>query len=290
MKINEVIVEGIFSSVADVFSVDRYKKQDPEKRQAKIQNLFLKDFVADFYADLQANIKAGVIKENSTLVFSEDSSAPSTTSTPTPTSTSTPTSTPTINAGFTTARIEKIRPAVNRLKSDGKITNVTQLGSFLSKKYPKIWQNTKNKKEVLDDLIGPPVSSAAQGVAPGARQPSMNNWIVKWFNAYMQGVDWQQQRSTVETLAQDIANSYAKDKGKSSVERLAAVAWELTGEQNKSPRGFGNVSSSYSSRNQADTLTGKDLAQNPKKIEQFIDDRTDQELENLKKAIAKVRP
>jgi hypothetical protein len=231
MKINEVIVEGIFSSVADVFSVDRYKKQDPEKRQAKIQNLFLKDFIADFYADLQANIKAGVIGAN----------APAATQTQQPAATQTQQPTP--------------APAINQPSSS---TNITE-----------------------------------------QQQIPMNNWIVKWFNAYMQGVDWQQQRSTVETLAQDIAKTYKKSiavgpawlkKSTVHVKELANLAWELTGEQNKSPRGFGNVSSSYSSRNQADTLTGKDLAQNPKKIEQFIDDRTEQELENLKKAIAKVRP
>lgn len=58
--------------------------------------------------------------------------------------------------GFTPERIEQVRPSVERAIAKGTIPkDPTQLGKALAKKYPVLWKNTANKKEVLDALLGP---------------------------------------------------------------------------------------------------------------------------------------
>lgn len=57
--------------------------------------------------------------------------------------------------GFTADRIEQVRPSVERAFAKGTIPkDPTQLGKALAKKYPVLWKNTQNKKEVLDALLG----------------------------------------------------------------------------------------------------------------------------------------
>jgi len=58
--------------------------------------------------------------------------------------------------GFTSDSIEKVRPSVERAIAKGTIPkDPTQLGKALAKKFPALWKNTANKKEVLDALLGP---------------------------------------------------------------------------------------------------------------------------------------
>jgi len=56
--------------------------------------------------------------------------------------------------GFTSDRIEQVRPMVDRAIANGTIPkDPTQLGKALAKKFPVLWKNTANKTEVLDALL-----------------------------------------------------------------------------------------------------------------------------------------
>jgi hypothetical protein len=56
--------------------------------------------------------------------------------------------------GFTSDRIEQVRPMVDRAIANGIIPkDPTQLGKALAKKFPVLWKNTANRKEVLDALL-----------------------------------------------------------------------------------------------------------------------------------------
>jgi hypothetical protein len=157
---------------------------------------------------------------------------------PAPAPTPAPTPTPT---GFTPDKIEKIRPSIDRAIAAGKIKNATDLGAELAKKYPNTWKNTVNKKEVLDSLIPPaPTPTPAQ-------TETMEQYIVRWFDAYMQGVEWKEYEPKVTEFAKEIANSYEKDKGKSGIQQLANIAWEATSKGREIPIGARNVPNMYTS-------------------------------------------
>lgn len=56
--------------------------------------------------------------------------------------------------GFTPERIAQVKPMVDRAFANGTIPkDSTQLGKALAKKFPVLWKNTANKKEVLDTLL-----------------------------------------------------------------------------------------------------------------------------------------
>jgi len=74
----------------------------------------------------------------------------------------------------------------------------------------------------------------------------MDQYIVRWFGAYMQGVEWKEYEPKVTEFAKEIANSYEKDKGKSGIQQLANIAWEATSKDREIPSGARNVSNMYS--------------------------------------------
>jgi hypothetical protein len=286
MKISEVkiIEEGFFSDVADTFAPDRYREQDPEKKQAGIQRLFLKDFISDFKVDFNNNIKAGVIDPNlqSTQPNSTQEKPPGIKS----------------SSGFTEKAISNLKPRVDRMFATRQIRNRTHLGAWLNKTYPATWKNTKDKASVLKKLMPTRITNegydlflnkVSESIINEQQQTPINNWIVKWFNAYMQGLSWQQERSTVEKIATEIANSYNQNKSLKGLDQLANLAWQITGNSKKSPRGFDKGSTS--SINSPGSITSKDISRDPDKTQEFVDKGlTTQEREILKKALEKAKP
>jgi hypothetical protein len=191
MKINELkaIEEGFFGDVGDVLAPDRYREQDPKKRQAGIQKLFLKDFINDFKVDLNDNIKAGVI-------------------------------------GGVAEKTKEV--------PGSEYAPQGQSGT----QFDPNMQTKLNEYAVFNSVI--------ESIINEQQKTPMNTWIVKWFNAYMQGVNWQQERSTVEKIATEIAKSYNQNKSLTGLDQLANLAWEITSDKKGFPGGFDKGSSRLS--------------------------------------------
>ncbi len=233
MKINE-LKEGFFSDVGDVVAPDRYREQDPKKRQAGIQKLFLKDFINDFYVDFRDNIKAGVI------------------------------------GGV--AEKPKDEPS----KAVG--SEYAPQGQQGTQFDPNI-QTKINEYAIFNSVIESIINENEQSQTP------MNTWIVKWFNAYMQGVNWQQERSTVEQIATKIANTYNQTKSLTGVDQLANLAWQITLEKKGFPGGAGNIVQGSSSRR--DSITARDITKNDGTIEDFLNMLPKTEFKILKDKVDK---
>jgi len=56
---------------------------------------------------------------------------------------------------------------------------------------------------------------------------SLSSWIMRWFTAYMKGVNWTNEKTNVETIAKEIESSYSKDRGKAAIQKLASKSWDL---------------------------------------------------------------
>jgi len=237
MKINE-LKEGFFSDIGDIVAPDRYREQDPKKRQAGIQKLFLKDFINDFYVDFRDNIKAGVIGGVAEKPKDEPSKA-----------------------------------AGSEYAPQG------QQGT----QFDPNMQTKINEYAIFNSVIESIINENEQSQTP------MNTWIVKWFNAYMQGVNWQQERSTVEQIATKIANTYNQTKSLTGVDQLANLAWQITSEKKGFPGGASNIV--QGSNSGQDSITAREIAKNPEKRKDFVDNLTNQELSNLRDEIEKkVKP
>ena len=71
----------------------------------------------------------------------------------------------------------------------------------------------------------------------------MEEYIVRWFDAYMQGVAWNEYEPKINEIAKQIMSSYQQDKGKAGIAQLANIAWEATlkSKDGKTPSGAKNV-------------------------------------------------
>lgn len=274
MKVKEFkkVEEGFFSDLARVGSdtVDaaksssEYQKKEQERFKNKVnietQKRYLQDFIEDLIVDLDAAIKGGGVDVNARGLLQT-------------------------KAGFTPERIEKIRPIVNKAITDGKIKNATQLGSALAKKYPEMWKNTTNKAEVINSLMSGDLTTMPfrpnlpkDPAAPTTESvwydrmnrlvesyiseqtaESISQWIMRWFAAYMKGVEWESAKANVEAIAKEIESSYSKDRGKAAISKLANSSWNLIKEVDTTPYGAKDVMSTNTPSNDS-KLSDKELA------------------------------
>ena len=79
---------------------------------------------------------------------------------------------------------------------------------------------------------------------------SISQWIIRWFAAYMKGVQWESAKADVETIAKEIESSYSKDRGKAAISKLANSSWNLIKDVNTLPYGAKDVMSTNTPSNQ----------------------------------------
>lgn len=281
MKVSEFknLEEGFFSDLvgigSDVMSTVKsspdYQKSQKDKQKERInvetQKRYLQDFIEDLVVDLDAAIKGNTI----------DLKAKG------------------FQLGFTPERIEKIRPVVNKAIADGKITNASQLGAALAKKYPDIWKNTTNKTEVINSLMSGDLTKLPHrpNLPPDIKKPvpttestwyermnrlienyineqakeSLSSWVMRWFAAYMSGVNWENEKTNIETIAREIESSYSKDRGKAAIQKLASKSWDLIKDVDTTPKGAQDVMGAAGTTNNTN-LNDRELA---KKIKDDAD-------------------
>jgi hypothetical protein len=119
--------------------------------------------------------------------------------------------------------------------------------------------------------------SASPATAPGAQQQpqaaapaaqaqeeteTMEEYIVRWFDAYMQGVAWNEYEPKINEIAKQIMSSYQQDKGKAGIAQLANIAWEATlkSTDGKTPRGAKNVPGLNNSTSTGNPATDRDTS------------------------------
>jgi hypothetical protein len=88
---------------------------------------------------------------------------------------------------------------------------------------------------------------------------SISQYIVRWFAAYMKGVDWESDKANVETIAKEIESSYSKDRGKAAISKLANSSWNLIKDVSTTPYGAKDVISPNTPSNNS-KVSDKELA------------------------------
>jgi hypothetical protein len=120
----------------------------------------------------------------------------------------------------------------------------------------------------------------------GEQEPqteTMEQYIVRWFGAYMGNVDWNDYEPKITEIAKQIMSSYQKDKGKAGIAQLANIAWEATSNDDEIPRGARNVSGiSNTSSTNSGKLSDKQKADLIKKIKRGDADAEQQLMTLLK--------
>ena len=138
------------------------------------------------------------------------------------TPTANPLSAPTVNKNSNvTANVKPGQPA----PASGGITS----GGIGYKK-----PTNKQVKEYYDyDRLNMIFESILEaGAQPTEQVETIAQYMLEWFNTYMQGVNWKKYETKVMQLIQNIENSYRRDGGKAAIKQLAKAAYAISGSVN----------------------------------------------------------
>ncbi len=72
------------------------------------------------------------------------------------------------------------------------------------------------------------LNNVFESIVEAAKGQSIQDYLQNWFAQYMQGVNYSAQQQMVDKLINDVAKTYAQDKGKRALESLAQSAWALS--------------------------------------------------------------
>lgn len=207
------------------------KTTQAEKRKARMtkdtHREFLEDFIEDFTVDFSNAMKSNVI--NPVLSGTK----------------------PVNDAG---TDFDKVRLKVTSAIQKGEVKNKPQLGAFLAKNYPDLWKNTADKNGLLTKLLPTELQEAAtiadtlnllvEATIAEAPEESISSWIMRWFEAYMKGVDWVANQRAVRELALIIEKRVKTEQEFDDViQKLANKSWDIVSAQNEIPFGAQDVMS-----------------------------------------------
>lgn len=209
MKVNEFqkIEEALFSDLMGLIpDANISRKANPKN----IQQLYLKDFIEDLMVDMESAIKGGAIN------FDVSSSSY------TPRQAVQPTDQTRQDALQRSAqRKQQHEPKQSISDPEEELSGIADLG-YNENYYSKL--NT-----IVESLI------------QEENEQSMSNWIMRWYEAYMKGIDWSKTKPQVEQLAKQIEKTYSKDKGKNIIQQLAKISWDTTFKAKGIPKGAEDV-------------------------------------------------
>ena len=72
------------------------------------------------------------------------------------------------------------------------------------------------------------LNNVFESIVEAAKGQSIGDYLQNWFAQYMQGVNYSAQQAKVDQLINNVAKTYAQDKGKQALETLAQSAWALS--------------------------------------------------------------
>ena len=209
MKLNELnkIEEGLVSGLKDMFS-------GQGKYQTQVQNIFIKDFVQDAIASLRNGLSGGLITKDTKPTPAQPEQPAATTPT-TPTQPAAP-------------GVQKMTPAqMTAAKSQNKIAPGTATGTGPTKRLtPRdrlmLQRQAKAVKESSYDKMNR-VFESIINIDEADGQMSISEYLMTWFEKYMQGVSWEAKKPLVQSKLDKLQADYPTNL-KTNLEDLARFA------------------------------------------------------------------
>ena len=72
------------------------------------------------------------------------------------------------------------------------------------------------------------LNNVFESIMEAAKGQSISDYLHNWFEQYMQGVNYSAHQAKVDQMINNVAKTYAQDKGKQALETLAKSAWALS--------------------------------------------------------------
>lgn len=237
-------------------------------KQQMIQDMFLKDFYEDAITSLDNGIRGGLVTtEVSGDEEEPDAAAATSPAGRTPTVGKTPPATPTANGySFKTTQQGQapqapLKPTSTNVKFNMPGVKPAAGAASTKPQAERDWENRMKQQGLTPDEIerarGPyqarqnrtfkedatyrrlnKIFESIVNINEQGNQQTIAQFMTSWFNQYMQGVNWKSQEGLVNQMIKDIENTYASDKGKGAIKKLAKTAFALSKSASGLPKGM----------------------------------------------------
>lgn len=87
----------------------------------------------------------------------------------------------------------------------------------------------------------------------GEQVETIGQYMLDWFNSYMQGVNWKRYEQKIIPMIQNIEATYKRDKGRAAIKQLSKAAYAISG-----PSGAAGAQNAYQGQNKL-TSNGVDF-------------------------------
>jgi hypothetical protein len=233
MKINEInqlkkLNEGAFLDLLIGKDAAKYWAKDDD-RHVEALKIFLKDFVGDALTSLENGIDGGFVDPSKTSAESstdtdKDPTHPSSTEQTVDAARQHRQDVTTATNNMAAARAAQAKPGHLRTADD----KIAMRAAGLSEAE---YHTLNNVFESIMSTMFEDESSAE----------SISEYMLRWFGQWMDGTDWESKKSFVIPTIKEIEKTYNSDKGRTAIQKLGRIAFDLAGKAPALPAGAQNI-------------------------------------------------
>lgn len=212
----------------------RFSKDDDRHREAL--TYFLKDFVGDAMTSLENGVQGGFVDPTKTSDEKINTNPAPAKPAPAP--------------GPTSA--EKTVAAARGFRKDTTAAATTMAAARAAQKKPghlrtaddKIAMRAAGLSESEYDSLNIVFESIMSTMfEDDGSAESISDYLTTWFDAYMQGVDWRSKENLVIPRIKEVEKTYNVDKGRTALQNLGRIAWNILGPAPTVPAGAKDIPS-----------------------------------------------
>lgn len=255
MKINELsqskqIDEGIGSALIGdrAASAIRGFFSGQGTKQTMFQKAFLKDFYQDAITSLDNGISGGFINTNLSSNLGQQTQQPEPENQPDSKKSTPPTEIPTAPKKTGPSSAEQTVAAAQQHRQDVASASNRMAAGRAAQAKPAFQRTADDKLamkaaglseshyQTLNNLFESIISEM-----DGAGGVSIGQYMLDWFNAYMQNTKWESYKAQVLPMIQRIEDTFSRDKGKRAIQQLAQTALSISKLSPMPPKGAENI-------------------------------------------------
>lgn len=266
-KIDEGFLDTLFGDYGAAGMRSMFKKGMTREAQLA-QDLFIKDFVADALSSLSAGVQGGFVDPNirgGGAPADTDSMAVKTAKSRTGTQPAgTPGAAPAAGAAATTPGKPAATPAAKAAPTTpgaapvGKTPTATPTAKGYSFKTTQPGQpaqpqqnvkvppqnvkfNVPGKTGAVKESTYRQLNALFESIFEATGGQSIATYLTSWFNKYMGGVNWQQHKDQIQSIIQNVEDTYKRDKGAKALRQLAQAAFAIVKVSGVEPEGAKDI-------------------------------------------------
>ena len=197
-------------------------------QQQLTQDVFIDDFIKDALISIKNGISGGIIDLSTGTTAKNPSDQKNNFAAPPSGG---------VNKGGATKQPAKTSPGTIAGKGNNFTAGPSPKVNFKESRYDKL--NVIFESIILGEEDTTTTPPAASPTTPKDR--SLQAYLRTWYNGWMRGINWKVEEDHVNSLIQNVADTYSKDRGKAALTQLAKASFAIAKANKGVPYGADNA-------------------------------------------------